>query len=62
LETQEVTAKTLAEVLLDLESSVKGLRLEVKGYRTHMGSSTEFMLIEIERLISVLQELRTLIK
>ena len=57
-----MTAQTLPEVLLNLESSVRGLRLEVEGYRTHMGSSTEFMLIEIDRLINVLTELRGLIK
>jgi hypothetical protein len=57
-----MTAKTLPQVLLDLETSVRGLRLEVEGYRTHIGSSTEFMMIEIERLIGVLHELRSLIK
>jgi hypothetical protein len=57
-----MTAKTLGEVLLDLESSVRGLRLEVEGMRTHVGSSTEFLMIEVDRLISVLEELRKLIK
>jgi hypothetical protein len=57
-----VTAKTLQEVITDLQSSVRGLRLEVESYRIHVGSSSEFMLIEIDRLIQVLMELKGLIQ
>lgn len=57
-----MTAKTLPDVLVELESSVKGLRLEVEGWRMHTGSASHFMMIEIDRLITVLQELRVLIK
>jgi hypothetical protein len=56
-----MTAKTLPEVLVELESSVKGLRLEVEGWRMHTGSASHFMMVEIDRLIDVLKELKTLI-
>jgi hypothetical protein len=57
-----MTAKSLPEVLLELESSVKGLRLEVEGWRMHTGSASHFMMVEIDRLIDVLNELKGLIK
>ena len=55
-------AKTLQQVVADLEASIKGLRMEVEGWRQHTGSASHFMLVEIDRLISELTELRCLIK
>lgn len=57
-----MTAKTIEEVVDEFRTTVRGLRLEVEGYRQHVGSSSEFMLIEIERLQCLLNELRSIIK
>lgn len=46
------------EKLDDIAVTVKGLRREVEGWRIHMGSASEFVLIEIDRLIGVLNELK----
>jgi hypothetical protein len=43
-------------MLEEILSSVRGLRLEVEGYRQHVGSSTEFILIELDRLIELLMD------
>lgn len=50
--------KTLPEVLAEIEVSISGLRLEVEGYRNHVGSSTHFMLCEIDRLITMLDNIK----
>lgn len=57
-----MTAKTIEDIVNEFRSSVRGLRMEVEGYRQHVGSSSEFILIEIDRMINLLNELKGLIK
>lgn len=54
----ETELATLAQRLRDLESSISGLRIEVEGWRMHTGSTGEFILIEIDRLISKFNEFK----
>jgi hypothetical protein len=60
LEIQKVTApqKPIAEAIADVEITLRGLRLEVEGWRQHTGSAEHFMLIEIDRLIGILEEIK----
>jgi len=53
-----VTEKTLKEVLDGVQHSTAGLLLEVKGLRTHMGSSIHFLIIAIEDLQKVIEQIK----
>jgi uncharacterized OsmC-like protein len=61
--TKTVTlAKTLPQVLKEMETSISGLRIEVEGWRRHTGSTGEFILLEIDRLLDKVKELKAVIK
>ena len=53
-----MTEKTLKEVLDGVQHSTAGLLLEVKGLRTHMGSSIHFLIIAIEDLQKVIEQIK----
>jgi hypothetical protein len=46
------------EAANELEVSVKGLRKEVEGWRNHVDADSHFMLVELDRLIDLVRELK----
>jgi hypothetical protein len=52
----------LVPLLKEFESSVGGLRIEVEGWRQHTGSTGEFIMLEIDRLLDKLHRLETAIQ
>jgi hypothetical protein len=58
--------KTLHDKLIDLSTSIKGLRTEVESWRKHTSSSSDFIMIELEALTrsldNFLKELKRKIK
>lgn len=48
----------ILQTIAEVQVTVKGLRLEVEGWRQHVGSSGEFVLVELDRLIGILNELK----
>ena len=50
------------EKLEQLLQSIKGLRLEVEGWRVHTGSTGEFLLNAVEDLIKMVDELKRALK
>lgn len=50
--------KTLIEVLDGVQGSIEGLRLEVGGLRTHMGSTSHFLIMAVEDLQKLIEQLR----
>lgn len=53
-----MSGKTTDEILTDLEHSVAGLLIEVRGLRIHMGSGVHFLEMAVEDLQKILDQVR----
>ena len=57
-----MNAEDFAQKIMEVEITINGLRREVEGWRQHTGSAEHFILLEIDRLIVILNDLKGTIK